>query len=686
MVLLRGANTDTGGSSGAGKTTPLLAISYLLGFCPYAGTALQSWHSEEPMEVSGTFALDAGPLVVTRGQKLALSLNGEKVPGSAKQLEEKLAQLLGLPSELLAALTYRGQKQPGLFLSKTDSEKKEFLTTLLGLGRFEAAVEKSQAQAKNLETWTAAKEMQLGSVRSRLETARASLTAPSLTDEAALKSQLLQTQALTSRLKTQLEQVSAKIKAKDAQAEATIKARAEAAQADLETLRAEVEEFKTVPVVIAKFDKTKLDSLSQDLGQARSFLAVQVDAERQAKTQHEAEVSAAAKEWRRLEVAQGQLQQKLRQLQEKAAGLADGSCSTCHQPWQEALAEKSIAEEQANEAVTELEKLAGAIAQLREAAAAPGPAHNTTIDELKDVISHLEKQIAAEEARVTGEAKVAMAEFRQRKADAEAVLATFEKGIAQQVTSVRSQALEATEAMRDERDELERQLRTSESAERGFEQALSRVAVDNARETERHQLQQKQLEGIEKEHAHLDEELAGVRKNLAAELDFQKLIGREGFLGSIFDEVLAEISEETNRLLAQLPNASHVVLTFKSESQTQKGTVKRSIVPFVVIGGYEAPLASGLSGGMTTAVELAVDLAVAGVVSRRTGSSPGWLILDEAFTGLGPVEAEAGMEILKAFADDKLVLVVDHSSELKSMFSEIIDIHYANGRSTVRST
>jgi hypothetical protein len=56
-----------------------------------------------------------------------------------------------LPPELLAPLTYRGQKQPGLFLSKTDAEKKEFLTTLLDLGKFEAAVEASQAKVKNLE-------------------------------------------------------------------------------------------------------------------------------------------------------------------------------------------------------------------------------------------------------------------------------------------------------------------------------------------------------------------------------------------------------------------------------------------------------------------------------------------------------------------------------------------------------
>jgi DNA repair exonuclease SbcCD ATPase subunit len=41
------------------------------------------------------------------------------------------------------------------------------------------------------------------------------------------------------------------------------------------------------------------------------------------------------------------------------------------------------------------------------------------------------------------------------------------------------------------------------------------------------------------------------------------------------------------------------------------------------------------------------------------------------------------MEILRAFAENKLVLVVDHASEFKSMFTQHVDVEFSNGSSRV---
>ncbi len=84
---------------------------------------------------------------------------------------------------------------------------------------------------------------------------------------------------------------------------------------------------------------------------------------------------------------------------------------------------------------------------------------------------------------------------------------------------------------------------------------------------------------------------------------------------------------------------------------------------------------------MTTSVELAVDLAVSEVVSRRTGSVPGWLILDESFEGLDPVTKESCMQILGRYASDKVVLVIDHASELKESFTQFVNVIHEGGRS-----
>jgi DNA repair exonuclease SbcCD ATPase subunit len=92
----------------------------------------------------------------------------------------------------------------------------------------------------------------------------------------------------------------------------------------------------------------------------------------------------------------------------------------------------------------------------------------------------------------------------------------------------------------------------------------------------------------------------------------------------------------------------------------------------VFIEGQERDLDSSVSGGQYTSIELAVDLAVSRVVSQRLGCNLQWIVLDEAFNGHDPVTKEACMSLLQQYAADKLVVIVDHSSEFKEMFTQEI--------------
>ena len=84
-----------------------------------------------------------------------------------------------------------------------------------------------------------------------------------------------------------------------------------------------------------------------------------------------------------------------------------------------------------------------------------------------------------------------------------------------------------------------------------------------------------------------------------------------------------------------------------------------------------------------TSVELVVDLALIEVIQRRTGVSPGWIFLDEAFNGQGNVTKEACLEVLNEFSSNKTVLVVDHASEFKEFFSTFIEIERVDGLSRI---
>lgn len=167
-----------------------------------------------------------------------------------------------------------------------------------------------------------------------------------------------------------------------------------------------------------------------------------------------------------------------------------------------------------------------------------------------------------------------------------------------------------------------------------------------------------------------------------AERDYLDLL--RGFLGQIFSEILTEISDETNRILANLPNASKVTLKFETDRLTQDDKVRNEITPVAMFGGRKWPLESGASGGMFTSVEIAVDLAVSNIIAARTGVDLGWLILDESFAnGSDKITKEGCLEILKQYAEKKLIIVVEHASEFKELFSRIIEVELNNERSRI---
>lgn len=49
LTLIKGKVEETNDGSGAGKSFALNAVSYLFGGCPYPGTQLQSWFTENTM-------------------------------------------------------------------------------------------------------------------------------------------------------------------------------------------------------------------------------------------------------------------------------------------------------------------------------------------------------------------------------------------------------------------------------------------------------------------------------------------------------------------------------------------------------------------------------------------------------------------------------------------------------------
>lgn len=691
-MLARGKNLDSGGSSGSGKSTLLLALAYAFGYCPFPATALQTWLTDEPLEVEVTLTVKAGELVISRGQGLKLELNGKAIKGSAKQLEEKLAGYIGLAPALLAALTYRGQKKPGLFLSKTDAEKKEFLTVLLDLGKYEAQAEACNERIKALEQDVYTADYVVGDLTKRLAQMKENFKPALIADEKNLQGQLDLSTAHSERIRNQIQTIRLEVKEYERKVEeGAARIRADA-KPRLDEIEQKLQDACRAKPDLSQIDCSGIAAAEADLKQGKEYLDAEIAADQaryREQRRHADSVHAQILLIERRLTAKPGLERQIADLKTEIEHLKAQNCPTCSRPWEEAKAALTFAETNLRAMLSDLEGLTNPdpkpeIERLqaeykRLGDFTPSPA----IQELRDVVAQCERALADEISKVNLAKALAGKDLETKVEKLRAELNVARAGVSDLVNRYRSDQLEKIQGKQDELESLDREVQMSDSQSNGIRAALSRVQIDNARERERVTQLEANMKKLEADLEGQKQGLAALKLKLNAELDFQKLVGREGFLGTIFDEVLWEISQETNQLLAQFPNTAHVTLNFRSEATSQKGNITKRIVPFVSIGGFDAPLSSGLSGGMESAVELAVDLAVATVVSRRTGSSPGWLVLDESFTGLGPVEAEASMEILRAFAHDKLVLVVDHASEFKSMFTQFVDVEYQGGFSRV---
>ena len=673
LVLVEGKNEDTGGSSGSGKSNFLSAIALVLDFCPYPSTVLQSWDITHPMAVEGVLETDRGILRIRRGSKARASLADIPIQGGAKAVRETIQQAIGVNPETLALLTYRQQKKPGLFLSKTDAEKKELLTGLLQLSRFEEAAEEAQKSISNLETQLARLEASWNDAKQNLNEALVTDNTEALKaaiEELSVKKVLIEKKRdiLLDKKKACNEHLTAQL----LQNKSLVKDKYEEAVNVLKVAKSE-----KLPHITSEV----LDKLQANLSLVDKRLAEL----RAADAQKEAErrtlvlgIQASINACNAKIGAKSGIEREISRLSKELAALENDICPTCTRQWDKAQEKKLDIQKQVASQMEKLEAVTQAQLALTAAKekleALPYPTPNPSIEKFAAVESKLNQDIATEKQKQISQAQVVMAERQANLLTLEGAVRTIENDLlkaeteARTVTKFKVDDIDKDIALQDnELSHVNAQISDYQQGLKMTEFKLKNYTVVIAKEAAARAAYEE------------------VDTKIRAEKDYQLLIGREGFLGSIFDEILAEISDETNETLRSVANTRGCTVRFKSENLTQKGTVQKKIVPVVTINGHETTLEAGPSGGMGSVIELAVDLALGNVISRRTGISPGWLILDECLEGLDTVCKESCMDILGKYAENRLVMVVDHNTEFKALFSQVITVRYKDGVSTIET-
>jgi exonuclease SbcC len=209
--------------------------------------------------------------------------------------------------------------------------------------------------------------------------------------------------------------------------------------------------------------------------------------------------------------------------------------------------------------------------------------------------------------------------------------------------------------------ELNSTIISAQLALQSAEQNCKNIAL----QIEKYKENQSKLETLKQQKNTLENELIILNHE-------KNILGRQGFLGVIFDEVLAEIQNKANELICYFPNISTYSVQISSTTQTKNKNLKKTLSKKVYKDGKEVSIKS-LSGGQQAALELCVDLAVSETIRARTGTNLGWIILDEALEGLGVIEKQSALDMLKQKIKGT-VLVIDHSTEVKEGFDKVINI------------
>jgi hypothetical protein len=563
--------------------------------------------------------------------------------------------------------TYRPQRRPGMFLDMNSGKKVEFLCRLLGLqqaeGQADAFAKRARELLKALEVRHAsveAAEAAAAAAQQRLEAA-GTVSAEDLraAEEAVTKA----CELVVVREKVVQDTISEAANLK-AQASLAVSLINERVDTEIRTLTEEIEVVQSqradqVPQLVELWRAvTQANAAgakaSGDLGRAHVQRAVELgELDQQEATANMR--AARLTDWKKAG----------REALAALKKLDAATCPTCAQGWAgpNADVERSrltAALEQAKAGVADALAASSEAEQVRNTASQLPPIHDPR-REFCDLESAALRAFEAAKGAWSLQNRGQVDSLKAERAAVEARRVSCEVPPAAAELEARVPTLRSAYNV----------ARSAEGAARSeLEGARRRAAVREALEAEAGRLSAAATAAKESYDAAAAE--------AALEADAGELVKR--FLGAVVDEALTRIGDDASEILAHVKNTSHVSIGFTLQRETDSGTLIRRIEPEIRVRGRVVPFDSGISGGMQTPVELAVDLAFGRVAAERRGSYPGWLILDEALNGLGSVEKGSCLEMLGEFAGDRLVLVVDHDTSFQGLFSRTLHVEQSDGR------
>lgn len=645
LIQIDGKNENTGGSSGAGKSTVFNALDYLLGLNDTPATALQSRVTKNTIFVEGVFDIDGKKVIITRSKKDGLSVvsDDESISGNVKLAEERLDQIIGIPKKLFKKMIHKKQKEGGFFLNLTAKESFEFLIKVLGLESWTAKIEKIEEDIKS-------KQKRLGELRTIITNkydTRTSLQsmlelknkpeAPEYTDE--------QYEALRQKKELLAPVI------KDLQ----------------DTLEGKIREIPIPSETSVYVDDSNLKSIKAKILDIQSKIDYSRSAHRVRLDLLRSEISSIKELISKSEYAEKELLnivQKIQKLKEQQKHIESESCPMCSQSWKGKgaqdkikqilddvgiLTEKAWECKQLSDSKTGLIQKYEAVTQSLRLESDYNPTY-----ELDLQLDQFRKEMAVEEGNIASALLSAETKTKLDKAEYN-----------NQVQKIRSEYTDKINLTTTEFNKIESEMNLIGQALRSYKSSL--LAYELEMKSIKEKIREVDLSSVE-----LVEEEIQISKQILIAEEAKKVI--KSYTLQIFQESLDYIGEQASQILSNIPNMANASIYFESCKETKSGSIKDEVNPIVNMDGENEVSIKTLSGGERTSIDLAVDLALIDMIETKAGKGADFFVLDEPFESLDAKNKIECLEILRNIDTNKKIIIVDHSTEAKAVVNDVITV------------
>lgn len=655
LIQVDGKNDNTGGSSGAGKSTVFNAIDFLFGLNSVSNSMLQSRLTEDNISVEGEFDLDGQPLTISRGKKLKIEINGEIITGSSKITEEKLDQIIAIPRHLFRPMLHKKQGEKGFFLNFTPSETNSFLTDCLGLGDFKNHIINLDIKILDLSK-------KISSSRTSLES-----------NETGLKASRDASAALGEAPEKEVDQTTViGLKNNMDKANEELKALIESQQ--LEEVNF-VDLFKP-KLLEENYDSSNIEKLEKEIYvlqcKRSDFFLAQKD-----KSQEK------QKKISDIKLKQVQFNSKIQEgidanatalkLANEILAIRDSTCPKCEQLW----ANESARIEE-NKILEEINRLKGIIIG--------GENAKILLNASKEELIYIESE--SEESQFSED--VSDIDHKEQELKTSLQLEKNQRmsfSVKQNEENKRNQSnFESKHLELRNKHTLEsNQLRGQADIHRRTFEASTLKLKNYEENRKRYENSFNTLKTQEETYVKKVEEITKELKEIASSMESYEELKKaiKNYLSCSFDEALLTISENATKLIQNIPNMATATIQLDGTKETKEGKVKEEVNSVIHMDGEENIPIKTLSGGERAAVDIAIDLAVLGYIEDRTNKGIDTFILDEPFTGLDSTNIEMVLELLKNINMHKKLIVVDHNPIAKEQISDRITVLRTGLTSTI---